>query len=272
MSPIAQLSYPEGVKGIRLATFRSRTARLAVYVFRAGPFLIDAGARHAGRQLLRWPGIEGAQACLLTHHDEDHVGNGAALARRGIRVKARPEVIAELAKVRPLPAYRRWVWGTADPGPVDELRDAASASGWNLVPIHTPGHCEDHFVYHEPDRKLIFSGDLFVARHLPVAREREDLDALLASLRRVRDLNPVSMFCAHRGPVSDPVEALSAKIDWLEDFIAEVKRLAEGGLDPKEIVRQVLGGERPVAWVSRGEYCSANLVNSALRAGQLSDT
>ncbi len=268
----ASASHPEGVDAVWLETFRSRTARLGVFVFRAGPFIIDSGPRHARRQLRRWHGLKGAERCLLSHHDEDHSGNAAALARAGLPVQAPPNVIEALDRVGPIPAYRRWVWGTAEPVDPAPLAEPASAGGWALEPLHTPGHSADHHVFHAPERELVFSADLYIGRRVPVARPREDVTQLLASLRRVRDLKPRTLFCAHRGRVDRAVEALGAKVDWLEDLVARVGVLADRGLSLRRITRAALGREGGVFIVSRGEYCKRNLVAAALRAaGRSSD-
>ncbi len=258
--------HPEGVEAIWLETFRSRTARLGVFVFRAGPFLIDSGPRHARRQLLRWHALSGAERCLLTHHDEDHAGNAAALARAGLRVEARPRVIEALDQVGPIPAYRRWVWGSAEPVEAAPLDGPARGGGWELRPLHTPGHSADHHVFHAPERDLVFSADLYIGRRVPVARPREDMEQLLASLRLVRDLRPKTLFCAHRGRVDSATEALTGKIDWLEDLVARVRELAARGLSIRQITRATLGREGGVFIVSRGEYCKRNLVAAALPA------
>lgn len=268
----ASASHPEGVEAVWLETLRSRTVRLGVFVFRAGPFLIDSGPRHARRQLLRWHGLEGARRCLLSHHDEDHAGNAAALARAGLPVEAPPKVIEALDRVGPIPAYRRWVWGTAEPVEPAPLAGPASGNGWELQPLHTPGHSADHHVFHAPERGLVFSADLYIGRRVPVARPREDIPQLLASLRRVRDLQPKTLFCAHRGRVDAAVEAFNEKIDWLEDLVARVSVLADRGLSLRKITRAALGREGGTFVVSRGEYCKRNLVAAALRAaGRLSD-
>ncbi len=262
----------DGVRAIRLQTLRSRAVGMAVYVYRAGPWVIDAGCVNARRQLLTWAGIDGAEACLITHHDEDHVGNAAALGRRGLTVFAPPPVVAALAEDRSagrkLPLYRRWTWGTPERFEVDALTSPLDAGRWRLQPVHTPGHSADHFIYHEPNRRLVFSGDLYVGRRVPVARPRERLDELLASLRAVRDLAPESMFCAHRGPVERPVAALTAKIEWTEELIGRVRQLAAEGLEAAEITRQVLGGDGLMRFVSRGQFSRENLVRAALKVSE----
>lgn len=259
------VEFPEDVRGLWLESPFSRLIGLGVFVFRAGPWLIDAGFRNARRQLLTWSGLDEARGCLLTHHDEDHTGNAAALADRGLEVLAPPLVIGRLKSAAPLPLYRRLVWGSGEVGAVSPLGGDADAEGWRLVPIHTPGHCDDHFVFHAPQRRLLFSADLFIARRVPVARRRENLAQLIASLRAVRDLKPHVLFCAHRGRVEHPAEVLEEKIDWLEEIIARAQELKENGMDVKAIARRLLGPKELVDWFSGGQYSRRNLIEAALR-------
>ncbi len=255
----------EGVESIRLATLRSRAVGMGIFVYRAGDALIDAGFHHARRQLQRWPRLSGARVCLLTHHDEDHVGVAAQLARLGIEVLAPALVAAELKERRRLPLYRRWVWGTAEPVAASPLSGALRSGGWQLVPVHTPGHSPDHFVYHEPDRDLVFAGDLYIGGRVAVAKPTEDLRQLITSLNTVRELQPRALFCAHRGRVVPAVAALEAKIDWLESVIDRAQRLAAAGHVVGAISRELLGREGLMRVVSNGEYCKRNLIEAALR-------
>jgi glyoxylase-like metal-dependent hydrolase (beta-lactamase superfamily II) len=149
---------------------------------------------------------------------------------------------------------------------VAPLQGEVEADGWRLVALHTPGHSSDHFVFYEPVRGLVFSGDLYIARRVPVATPREDVDQLLASLRKVRDLRPTAMYCAHRGRVDRPAEALAAKIAWLEEVVDRARELAARGMSVRAIRRRVLGREGLVRWVSGGEYCKRNLIEAALRS------
>lgn len=262
---------PTEVQAIQLKTLRSRAAGMGVHVYRAGPFLIDAGFAHARRQLLRWPGLRGAEVCLLTHHDEDHVGNAAALARRGLAVEAPAPVLAALDRARArrggLPPYRRVIWGTPEPFDPAPLSGPAARGDWRLVPIHTPGHSSDHFVYHEPRRGVVFSGDLYIGVRVKVAKPSEDIDGLLASLRRVRDLEPQVLYCAHRGRIVSPGGELRAKIDWIEEAAGRARELAARGLGLSEVTRRVLGREGAMRLVTGGEYCKRNLVRAMLRRG-----
>lgn len=263
------VSFPEEVRGIYLETVLSGAAGLGVYVFRAGPFLIDAGFKHARQHLLAWDGLSGAQTCLLSHHDEDHAGNAEVLAGTGLEVRAPRDVIRLLGAQDPMLPYRRIIWGTGRYGGVRPLSEGAEEvrlDDWRFVPVHTPGHTPDHYIYHEPDRGLVFSGDLYIGRAVPVAKADEDLDALLGSLQRVIELGPRAVFCGHRGRLERPVESLRAKIDWLQELIGGAKRLASEGRGVEEIRGRLLGRRQLIDWASLGEYSRRNLIERALAA------
>ncbi len=143
----------------------------------------------------------------------------------------------------------------------------AAADGWTLVPLATPGHSADHHVYHEPDRDLVFAADLYIGRRVQVARSDEKVALLIESLKKVRELKPRAMFCAHRGRIARPVEALETKIAWMEELVGRALELARQGMEAKQIRLQLLGREGPIRYVSAGEYCKQNLIDSALQAG-----
>ncbi len=256
---------PEGVRQLWLETRVSRALGYGVYVFRYGPWLIDCGFIHARQELLAWPGLRGAELCLLTHHHEDHSGNALPLARDSLPVAAPEPVVRTLEAGYRLGAYQRLVWGAPEPDPpVVRVAGAVEGHGQVLVPIHTPGHSADHFVYHEPERGIVFSGDLYISGRLLLLRADEDLFALIDSLKEIRALEPRVLYCAHRGRLDGPVDALTRKIDWLEEVVERARELADRGLGVRAITRRVLGRESLVYWVTRGDMSKRNLIEAAL--------
>jgi glyoxylase-like metal-dependent hydrolase (beta-lactamase superfamily II) len=132
--------------------------------------------------------------------------------------------------------------------------------------VHTPRHSEDHHVEWDAERETVFAGDLFLGVKVRVAHPGEDPRQLVRSLRAVAALNPKRMFDAHRGPVPNPVDALLAKVDWLEAAIAAVEaRIARGWRD-RLIARDVLGREELAHYVSLGKMSRINFVRAVRRA------
>jgi glyoxylase-like metal-dependent hydrolase (beta-lactamase superfamily II) len=199
---------------------------------------------------------------MLTHYHEDHAGNADLLAARGIPLVMHPTTLARLREPSPIRAYRRIVWGTPRPltASLSALADPPS-----LRFLATPGHSADHQVIWDAERGTLFSGDLWLGVRARIMHDDEDPFQIIESLRAVRALHPGRMFDAHRGVVRDPVEAIESKIGFLEDTIAAVRSKIEAGLSDRAIVRELFGGDEPVAIASRGEYSRANFVRAVRR-------
>jgi hypothetical protein len=94
----------------------------------------------------------------------------------------------------------------------------------------------------------------------------EDPRQLVASLRGVASLGPRRLFDAHRGLVPDPVGALTAKADWVEETVARIDAKIDAGWSDRAIRTHVLGREPLVGWMSGGEYSKLTFVQAVRRA------
>ncbi len=119
-----------------------------------------------------------------------------------------------------------------------------------LVP--TPGHASDHHIVWDAERETIFGGDLFLGVKVRAAHDDERPRELARSLRATAALRPRRYFDAHRGPVRNPVSALGAKADWLEETIAAIEQRIGQGWSDRAIAREILGREDLAYYVSRG--------------------
>jgi ribonuclease/clavin/mitogillin len=132
----------------------------------------------------------------LTHHHGDHVGGAAALrARRpGLVLRAHPETAARLP---------------AGLGGIEPLADGDLLHGrWRA--LHTPGHAPGHVAFLDERTGALLAGDMVSTLSTIVIDPPEgDMAAYLASLARLRDLGPRSLFPAH-GP---PTQGAVAKLD-----------------------------------------------------------
>lgn len=246
---------------LRFQNVWSRAAGLDVSAYVVRGLLVDTAFRRVGGELagaLRQHPIRGA---IVTHWHEDHAGNVAALARRGVPLALRPRTESLLRERPALRAYRTITWGRPDAlrSPVVPL-DVAP-----LELIHTPGHSADHQVVWDPETRTIFSGDLWLGVRSSVMHASEDPYQLVESLGTVLALEPERMFDAHRGLVATPADALRAKVDFLGSMMSDIERRVSDGWSDAAIVRQVLGGEHAAAFYSRGEYARVNLVRAVRR-------
>lgn len=163
----------------------------------------------------------GVSAVLITHDHPDHAEAAEAFASR---------VGAPLHAARP-------------PSAGERLRDGQvfGASGAELTAIATPGHSADHFCFHEPTTGALFTGDAILGRGTSLIDPPDgDLVAYLRSLRRMRELEPMTIYPGH-GPL---VLRAVAKIDEYVEHRGERERailalLGYGPSTPERLAREI---------------------------------
>jgi glyoxylase-like metal-dependent hydrolase (beta-lactamase superfamily II) len=174
----------------------------------AEPALIDAGTGLAAHVDAVAGALDGAalKRVLITHWHPDHVSGLPALQDRWKRL-----VVVESGK-----------------GPVP-------AGDGELEIVPTPGHSPDHLCFFDRESGDLYCGDL--ARRggtivIP-ASKGGDLREYLASLHRVRDLNPRRLLPGHGPIVDDP-------LGLIDEYVAHRAQREQ------EILKAILGGARTV--------------------------
>jgi glyoxylase-like metal-dependent hydrolase (beta-lactamase superfamily II) len=247
-----------GVTRLHCATWRSRLSRYDVSAWVVDGVLVDTAFARVTGELMRVIDELRPRGVFVTHGHEDHAGNAEHLARRGLPMWITSATAAVLRETQAMQRYRSFTWGHAlpletTPAPFDPAP---------FQVIDTPGHSDDHQVLWDPERRQLFSGDLFLGVKVRLARTGERPRVHVASLRRVAALQPVRMFDAHRGPLGDAASLLRAKADWMDETIAAIDaRIAKG--DPDDVIRrEVLGAEPQERWVSFGDYSKRRFVEA----------
>ena len=259
------VSTSHGVTRLHLWSRLGRSLGYTVSAYLANGVLVDTGFPRAGAEMHAWLARERPRAVVVTHAHEDHGGNAADAAALGIPVVGGRATLARLRAPGAIALYRRAVWGRPVPLPADAgVEEHAALDEAGLRRLPAAGHADDHSVVWDAERGHLFGGDLFLGVKVRIAHPEEDPRLLARTLRWAASLGPEVLFDAHRGPVPRPAPLLRAKADWLEQTVGEVERLADAGLDEREIRRRVLGREPLVAVGSHGEYGKLNLVRAAL--------
>lgn len=249
----------DDVTRIQMSSWASRLAGFDVSAFLVRGVLIDTGFPRAWPELRRLLETRRPRATIVTHSHEDHAGNVAPIAAMGIPITLDTRTEAILRERPHILPYRLVVWGRPDALTASVAR-VESDHGLEFVP--TPGHADDHHVVWDPSTRTIFSGDLWLGVRARIFHEHEDPYRIVQSLRQVLAREPRRMFDAHRGLVTDPRNALSAKIAWMTETIGTIERRIAEGWSDTAILRRVLGGEELTGWVSQREYARVNFVRS----------
>jgi ribonuclease/clavin/mitogillin len=261
--PMLRIERYDDVTRVHMTSWRGRLVGYDVSAYMTDNVLVDTGFPHVAADFGRFLDANTVRGVIITHWHEDHAGNAALAATRGLPLAVSPQTLAQLggpaaASIR---FYRRFVWGIAPPVRSTVLPFETK----RLRAIHAPGHTTDHHVVWDEERATLFSGDLFLGVRVRATFPDEEPRQLVATLRHVADLGPERMFDAHRGLVPDPPSALRAKADWLETTIASIDAKIDAGWSDRAISRHLLGRETAVGAISGGEYSKLTMVRAVRR-------
>ncbi len=142
---------------------------------------------------------------LLTHLHLDHTGNLGRLAKMtGARTFAH---WIEAAYIARHPNYDGPGTPPKESVTIDEpVKDGdAIDAGGGLIAYHTPGHTPGHTAYYQPERKLLFSGDLFFSEPtglvLTIPQFTFHTPTATISARRMAQLSVDALLVNHGEPI-----------------------------------------------------------------------
>jgi endoribonuclease LACTB2 len=234
-------------------------------VYRLGDVLVDSGCSSGRAAFVRWLRERPVQVVLTTHEHEDHVGNHPVLPRDAI-VWAPALAVRFLEHGHPrFPLYRRIVWGYHEKAPgARVVADKVDAAGRSFRIVRTDGHSEEHVAYLDERENALFSGDAYMGK-FRAARVAEDLHTELASLRRMAELDPATLYPAHGPVLPRPRAKLLETVEHFEALWRRAWSMRERGMTTRRIARELLGGPSFLTLYSLGEFSEARLIENLLR-------
>jgi len=240
---------------------------MTVHFFVLDGLVIDTGQTHMQKACLEILRQRSVDRVLLTHYHEDHSGNAAAiLSTLGVPVLGDARTADEMARPHRLRPYQRLMWGKARPVAVAPLPGIIENGQTRLIPVHTPGHSEDHTAYWEPGRGWLFSGDLYLGDRVKYFRADERIADEISSLKKALALDFEALFCSHRPSPRGGKERIKAKLSFLEGFYGNVARLWHEGMTEKAIMRTLhLKEDRLIKWICLGNVSMRQMVRSVIR-------
>ena len=232
-------------------------------------------------------GVEDVKLLVCTHAHTDHYGLAAPIVEAAgcelwmhpawehVRLMADDPAAAlenriEVARQSGVPAEALERYREARSGDTETGIDAIVEPDRDLLPgvevetdlgtwqVHeTPGHAPSHVVLHQPERRLLISGDHLLGRTVLFFDHGHSPDPVGEFLRGLDEVEPLEVdlvLPGHGRPFRDPEVKIAEARRQVEELIGKVRAsLAEGDKTGFEIVGEIVGAENvntPVsAWV-----------------------
>lgn len=140
-----------------------------------------------------------------------------------------------------------WLAGLVEPD-LDLLPGVVIESDLGQWQVHeTPGHDPSHVVLHQPDRRLLISGDHLLGRvsiFFEYGHSPDPVGEYLDSLERINQLDVGLVIAGHGRPFRDPVAKAAATRAMVEDGLTRARAaLAHGPASAYDLVIRVAGEE-----------------------------
>ncbi len=124
--------------------------------------------------------------------------------------------------------------------------DVVHADDVALVAVYTPGHTRDHLCFHDAASQTLYSGDHILSGTTTVIIPGEgDMSAYMDSLRRVRNLSPITLYPGHGERVDDAVALIDEYIVHRVEREAQVlaaARRRDDAFVPMDLVPELYVG------------------------------
>jgi glyoxylase-like metal-dependent hydrolase (beta-lactamase superfamily II) len=249
----------------------------------SGIVLVDTGMHEPGslqhlERALDQAGlkIEHVRLIVCTHAHIDHCGQAPPIAERaGCELWMHPNIAhatapaedpeqalrrrVEVARQSGVPEapLQRWVEqrlaaGSGQAGTLHidrELSEGATVETdlgtWHV--IETPGHAPSHICLHQPERRLLISGDHLLGRvsqYFDLGYTPDPVGEFLSSLDRVEPLDARLALSGHGRPFTDVAGHITANRSFVAEHLEKVKSaLADGPKTAFELAQAVYGEE-----------------------------
>lgn len=251
--------------GVLCAEGLIETIGQKVFLYMVDGLLIDSGPEKLREELLPFFQGNDFDQLVLTHNHEDHTGNAAWIQNnlaKPIFIHSRG--LAGCLVAGDYPDYRRITWGGREafsPEPVNAVIQSRNLK-WRM--LHTPGHADDHVALYNEERKLLFTGDLYVAARTKVSMHSESVPKIMSSIRLLLGNEFTAIYCSHAGYLENGRELLELKLRYLEELSVKATALAAGGESPQQIADTLLPGNYPIIRFSEKEWDTVHLIRSIL--------
>lgn len=202
---------------------------------------------------------------IISHAHEDHTGTARWLQdHKQVPIYIHERSIADCNEKAEYPLYRKLVWGEREPFQSIPLKRTFSSRRYTWEAIYTPGHSSDHMAFYNQDKKILFSGDLFVTSKPKIIMKSESIPIIINSIKKVLDYDFNDMYCCHAGCLPNGKDMMRKKLEYLQTIEKKVLSLYKAGYNDKEINQKLFPIAPPIVSFSNHDWDSIHIVRSIL--------
>ena len=240
----------------------------SVHLFFINNIIIDSAQNNQRKQIEFLAEKQKTKYCLLTHYHEDHSGNAGMLQKtKHVTVFAHKNSVNYLQDGYRLLPYEKLMWGTPKLfTPNYTYNQLIDIDKLKFQIIDTPGHSRDSVCILELNNGWIFTGDLIISAKPKYLKKGEKFNLQIKSLKKLLKLDFKTIFCAHRGVISEnPYELIKNKIEYMETLRYNTIKLYKNGYSAKQIRNRLLGKDSIMAAVTFYDFSKLNLIKEVIK-------
>ena len=238
------------------------------YIYFVDGLLIDTGQRFVRNKVLSKTNTLPVEQIFITHHHEDHTGNITPIQEKHHCEVFGSAACSQIMKTPPrLSLAQQLTWGNREPfAKILPAENAIVTPNFSFSIIPIPGHAADMVALYEPDKRWLFSADLYINSYIGYFLDNESISEQIASIKRVLQLDFKVMFCSHNPQLENAKQQLAKKLNFLEASFDKVASLHEKGLPIAQIFKALeLKENWYVKMLSGGHLSKLNMVKSIIR-------
>ncbi|MFK7925517.1 MAG: MBL fold metallo-hydrolase [Bacteroidia bacterium] len=237
---------------------------IAVNCYLIDGLLIDTSMRHARKELEGFLDARAIRQCVLTHHHEDHSGNADWVQKQyKIPLFGSPMTLNIMAEGVPVLPYQRLFFGRPEIAHLHKMEDMLTTEHYTFQMLPSPGHARDHQCLYVAEEGWLFAGDIYLADKIKFFKTGESISQQIRTIERLLKLDFELLFCAHNPQLKNGRQHLANKLDFLQNFEAEVKRSAQQGKSNRQIMQAVGIKENwPIRVMTSGDVSLKNMIDS----------
>lgn len=237
------------------------------HIYFVDGLLIDTGHSKMKNTIISMVKDLEVNQMFITHHHEDHTGN--ILPLQDIfkcQVSSSYECKEIMRQPPKISLAQELLWGNREAyAHLVPVHGQIETKNYNFQVIPIPGHASDMLALYEPNKKWLFSADLYIMSHTTYFIDSENISQLMDSIRLIQKLDYEILFCSHNPKFVGGRAALARKLHNLEDFYHQVSQLHTQGLSATQIFRKLkLKEDWPLKLLTGGTLSKLNMVKSVI--------